>query len=657
MISKYDGDEDPVPLPSNYTIHNAGHIGLIHNEGTIEHIDGGETILNSHGGTIDQIINDGTISSQRDGHSYDAITNFGTITNGIVNRGLIDGSVDLGDATLYLEGSSGRVTGGIYGNAAVVVNGTFTQENEIRTSHLEINSGGTLTLANHADIASFFNDGKSLTAVVENKGRVIVNANTEAQIDNDYHQHAGATLEIGATSAAQYGRLRVTGDATFDADTGLHVNVSQVNTLANDNALSGMVSAGGNLNATTFNVTDNSYLFDFEAAVNGNDIDLKTIATSNSGIHDSIASASFSQGAGAARVLDGFVTGGTTGDMANIVTALGQLGSAQEVSNAVAQTLPLMSASINQVTANSMRTTNRVIQARQEGNIGRSSGEGFLGDKHFWFKPIAAKANQNNRKGVAGYDADTYGFIIGADAEVNDSNRLGLAFSYMNSDVDGKSSARSNRADIDAYQVIAYGSHTLASNPAVEINWQADVGINKNDGRRSITFGGLNRVAKSDFDSTTAHVGAGISRGIQLSERTSFILSVRADYFWIRNESYTEKGADALNLKVKGDNTEQLIAMMEGHLQHRMTDRAALTANLGIGYDLFDQKNSIASSYVGGGASFRTQGLELSPWIGRAGIGLTVNATERTEITARYDVEGRSDFVGQAASLKVRWAF
>ncbi len=83
----------------------------------------------------------------------------------------------------------------------------------------------------------------------------------------------------------------------------------------------------------------------------------------------------------------------------------------------------------------------------------------------------------------------------------------------------------------------------------------------------------------------------------------------------------------------------------------------AVVANAGLGYDVLDGKNSMTASYVGGGTAFRTQGMDVSPWLGRAGVGLTVNASERTEISARYDLEGRSDFLDQMASVKVRWAF
>lgn len=256
---------------------------------------------------------------------------------------------------------------------------------------------------------------------------------------------------------------------------------------------------------------------------------------------------------------------------------------------------------------------------------------------------------------MAGYAADTYGLVGGADGEINESTRIGVAFSYMSSDVDGKSTSSGNSAEIDAYQLIAYGSHDLASSPDTEINWQADIGVNKNEGQRAISF--MNRVAKADYDSYTAHVGVGISRNYKLSEATTVTPSLRADYTYIRDESYTETGADALNLKVKSHDTDELIVMAEGRVTHSLNDRTALVANAGVGYDVLNDESSLAASYVGGGAAFTTRGLDPSPWLGRAGAGLVINATETTEITARYDLEARSDFLDQTASVKVRWAF
>ena len=611
------------------------------------------------------------------------ISNGGTVSagSGLVNIGYNGGSIgtlNIGAA----QGSAAVAAGNL--NAGLVTFNSGTDKlvfNHTNTDYVftpnDINGAGAIGL--YAGTTRFAGSLSAYTGTMTVDGGTLNIADAQTMVlGGAYTQTANGTLQIGASSATSYGSLNVTGQATFAADSGLKVNVAGTNTLANGNTLTNVVLAG-NLTASTFTVTDNSALFNFTATVtegaNGH-IDLNTVAAGGSSdngsdsdgdggtttpaitVLSSVRNAGFTAGEGAARVLDIFVQGGTIGtDFDNIVTALGQLPTEAKVAGAVAQTLPLMSAGLANVAVNTLHSTNRVVQARQNSNHGLSSGDEFLGNKKFWLKPLGSWTRQDNRKGVAGYLADTYGLIAGIDGEINEANRIGVAVSYMASSVDGKSTSSGNSADVDAYQAIVYGSRSLSSRPDTELNWQADLGLNKNNGRRAITFGGLNRVAKADYDSTTAHIGAGIARSYQLNDKTTVTPALRADYTYIRDKGYTEKGADALNLKVKSHSTDELIVMAEGRLSRKLNDKAMLVANAGIGYDVLDGKNSITASYVGGGAAFRTQGMDASPWLGRAGLGLTINATETIEITAKYDLEARSDFLDQTASAKVRWAF
>ncbi|MEI2417378.1 autotransporter domain-containing protein [Orrella sp. JC864] len=630
----------------------------------------------SNRGTIGEIVNTGIIRAG--GPTMSAIHNFGTITRGITNFGLIEGRVILGSATLYIEGEKARLIGPVTGgmDSAVVINGRFATEGDFSVDYFSVADGAHMTVRNHG-----FKMGEG---AFQNRGTVAIGAGDTATIMGDYIQSAGATLAIATSGATQHGKLVVEGHASFEDGTKLLVSVNEGNTLANGAVMKSVITAGSlEAGSETFIVGDDSELFNFEATVTGkNTVDLRTVLDGRPGEGDGdgsggspgggkepaggavssrVIAQGFGQGLGGARVLDGFVAGsGNTGDMAEVVTALGRLGSQREVADAVAQTLPLMSASLNQVTLGSMHAVSRVIQARQNGVAGfsgMSSGEGFLADRHLWFKPLASYAEQDDRGGIAGYRASTYGFVFGGDAEVGRASRLGVAFSYARSDVSGRSTASASKADVDAYQLMAYGSHDIAAWPQVEVNWQADVGINRNDGQRTIRFGGLDRRAESDFDSTTVHLGAGIGRGFQLGDRTRFTPSLRTDYYRIRNESYTEKGAGDLNLKVRSQTSEQWFAMLEGRLQHQLGDRAAIGANVGVAYEMLGEDNGITASYVGGGAAFRTPGMQPGRWLGRAGLGLALRATERTEVTARYDVEGRSGFVAQTASVHVRWAF
>lgn len=326
----------------------------------------------------------------------------------------------------------------------------------------------------------------------------------------------------------------------------------------------------------------------------------------------------------------------------------------QQVSNAASQTLPLLTGGSMVAATNALSGINRVVQARIESNRGLSSGDEFLGDKYFWMKPFGSWADQNDRNGVSGFKADTWGLALGADKTLSNTTRLGVALAYAKSNVTGNSAVAPNSADVDIYQLIGYGSYSL--NPNTDLNFQVDVGQNKNKGQRTITF--VSSVASADYDSVSAHAGVGVGRTIQLNERTQFIPSVRADYTWIKDDGYTETGAGALNLNVASRSTEELILGVDGKIVHNLNDRTALNGTLGVGYDTINNQASITATFAGApGASFVTYGIDPSPWVGHAGLGLTHTMVNGAEVTARYDAEFRQDFLNQTASVKVRWAF
>jgi outer membrane autotransporter protein len=356
-------------------------------------------------------------------------------------------------------------------------------------------------------------------------------------------------------------------------------------------------------------------------------------------------------------IIDVFIANGSSGntDMDTVINALGRFSTYQQVSDAVAETLPLLVSGTTQIATGTLRSTNRVIQARQSGFSGMSSGDGFFTDKHLWVKPVGSWTTQDERNGVAGYRADSYGLVGGIDSELGTHTRLGFALSYMNSDVDGRGSASGNKVDIDAYQAIFYGSRSLQNHPDIEVNWQADIGINKNQGRRHISF--MNRTAKADYDSYTAHIGIGAGKRFELNDTTTIIPSLRADYAYIKDESYTETGAGSLNLDIDSNHVDELIVMAQGHLSHQLNDSTSLTANAGLGYDFINDTASLTASYTGGGVAFTTKGFDPNPWLARAGVGVNYQLSDSSEITASYDLEGREDFLNQTASVKFRWMF
>ena len=487
------------------------------------------------------------------------------------------------------------------------------------------------------------------------------------ELGGSYTQTSSGVLKVGASSNSNYGKLVVAGTATFTANSVIAVDVASANSLAVDGTLSSVVSAD-TLEASTFSVTDNSALFDFSAVVNDDTVDLvivqgttdSTDSTDSSNVTSVtryVTEQGHASSMGAAAMLDTFVSGGTTGtDMDNVVTALGQLSTGVEVSNAVAQTLPLLQGATNQVSASVTQTTSRVIQTRQAVTSGTSSGDGFITDKQGWVKVIGSSAKQDELNGSSGFESKSYGVIGGIDGEMNANSSMGIALSYVDSSIESTSTSSYNSAEIDSYQVAFYGQYALGANyHNVDVSWQADLGLNQTEGFRDITF--MNREADSSYDSYAGHVGAGVGRIFSVAASTALVPSLRADYYYVHNESYTESGAGALNLEVESSNAEDFILTLQGDLQHEMNDQLFISASLGIGYDMMNDAASLTASYVGGGTTFTTAGLEQSPWIVTTGLAMNYSVNDTTQITASYDVQGREGFLNQTASAKVKWLF
>lgn len=325
-----------------------------------------------------------------------------------------------------------------------------------------------------------------------------------------------------------------------------------------------------------------------------------------------------------------------------------------QVSNAASQTLPLLTGSTTTATQNTLTSINNVIQSRIESNRGMSSGDTFYGDRHVWMKPFGSWADQKDRNGVTGFNANTYGVIAGVDGPIASTFQLGGALAYAKIDIDSKPSIAPQNADIDVYQFIGYGTYNL--NDRTNINFQGNYGHNNIKGHRQITF--TSTTASSDYNSTNAHIGVGIDRTYALNTKATLIPSLTADYTNIKEYAYTETGADLLNLKVDERNAATAIFGVNTKLIYAYNDQTSLIGDVGVGYDTINDRNSVTSAFAGAPtASFITYGIDPSPWLAHGGIGAVYKIKNGLDITGRYDTEYRSDLFNQTASLQLRWAF
>ena len=511
---------------------------------------------------------------------------------------------------------------------------------------LSIRTGGTV------------NTGNAWVAQgVTNDGHLSIGDGSTLVMDGDYTQGSQGTLSIGVSSAVQYANLAIFGDAALAGT--LNVDVKSGNTLAINQQLGGVVSATGHITGTFDHVTDNSLLFNFTPIYTSYNVSLDVVADAGSSggngngntVQGSVQALGNAPGRGAARVLDGVIAGNPSGRLAGYFVPLSSQG---EVSRAVSETLPLMAGGSTESARTALSGINGVIQGRSEAVRGLSSGDATFTDQHGWIKPFGSWADQESRGGVAGVNASVGGLAFGLDASLNDRWLLGTAFIYANVDTRTSGGTASQQLKTDVYQLVGYGTYHL--DDTTDLNFQLDGGQNHNKGTRDIDFAGLQ--AKANYDSWTAHAGVSLDRTFKLSEQTRFTPSVRADYTWIKDEAYREKGAEDLNLSAKSRSTDQFILGVDGKLSHDLTQQLNASVNLGVGYDFLAERDSISSSFAGApGASFTTYSGDPQRWLVRGGTGLNYQVNGQLQLGVRYDLEKRTDYLNQTGSVEARWAF
>ena len=538
----------------------------------------------------------------------------------------------------------------LFGDIDIQGNGAFFDTNGfnvgVQTSGILIGTGGLSKLG-----------AGTLTIAGNNSwgGDTTVSAGTLAL--GSYTQSGSQTLTIGVADSANFGRLNVSGVATFN-NSNLAVDVIGSPVLANNLSLVGVVTAG-TLNTSGFTVTDNSALFDFNASVNGNSVDLNVIA-SGSGlngttVYSSVLNSRLFPALGAASVLDTQVQGTPGGDMANVVTALGLLPDERSIARAAAQTLPLNASA--QATLGALNTINSIFASRfAPGPTGMHSAD-LATSRNLWIRPFGSKADQNDTDdNASGYSADSWGLATGIEGDIGET-RIGIAYAYANTRLDGNTqlTGAGTSAEVDSHVIALYGSRPLND---MVLGFQVDAGWNNNDSDRTLDFGGLNRSASASYNSWSLHVGSNLSKAIVLNQANTFIPAIRADYTRLRSQSYTERGADALNLDVDASTVDVLAFGVDGRIVHALTPNAQLEAIVGVSYDAINDDDNRVATYAGApGQSFVAAGIDHGPWLARAGVGYTYSLAQGTDVSIAYEASGRDDYLIQSASIKGAWRF
>lgn len=339
---------------------------------------------------------------------------------------------------------------------------------------------------------------------------------------------------------------------------------------------------------------------------------------------------------------------GCSGGMASGFAALDNL-SGPSLGNAIKQTLPVLTGAASQATYVTQRDFRQTMTNRLDDMASMRIAAG----QHVWMQPLGGTAQQSARDGVPGYNASGGGLAFGADAPLSPGAVIGGVAAYSRQTISGSDDAVPNRLTVSSYQLGLYGAYAVS--PGLLLDYQLDGGTSDNGESRSLGF--MSATAAGSYRSYAGHVGVGVKTRIALQDKLSLIPSLRLDYGAVRSNAYRENGADGFSLNVETQRYQELTATAGLKAVYAIAKQVRLSGEVGVGYNALNQRLQIGAAFSGGGDSFTTNGLALSPWIYSAGLGLIAARSDRLDLSIRYGVSATSSgLVEQSghAVLKVR---
>lgn len=291
---------------------------------------------------------------------------------------------------------------------------------------------------------------------------------------------------------------------------------------------------------------------------------------------------------------------------------------------------------------------NSAIGSRVRGmRSGLSSGD-VLTETGVWVQGLSNTSDQDQRDGVAGYSANSSGIAVGADGKLNERTTVGVAYSYLNSNV---TSDTGNKTDVKGNAFTLYGSYDWQ-------NWFVDgsltYGRNDNDGKRYIA----DTVAKGSYDSELFGLNALAGYSYTFAGQWLLEPRVAARYSNVKIDGYSEKGSSAAlrnnaqryevgelgaGLRVAAD-----FPLAQGNLQPEATLMAY--------HDFIGDRVSGTSSFLLGGTPFVTTGASPVRDTYEAGVGVNYQLGA-VSVGANYNYTAKTGYQSDTFLLKARYAF
>jgi outer membrane autotransporter protein len=528
-------------------------------------------------------------------------------------------AIQVDDGQSYFDFFGGTVKGDLIGLSGVIVDGDAVFDGStIKSGYVTIEEGTLTLMKPHTTIIGDFDMEESNSVLEMYLGNDTNPALPVLKVTGTTDIAPGATLRLLARSSD----FRVTPGGTKYT----------------------LISSGNLIGGNNLTVTSTSALLDVKSfGVVGNDITSVVTNKSEEVLAQNTLVAGGSRNAATAV---GRVSGllSRLDEQDPVFQAFANASSDAQLARLSETLSPDVSRGVIHAATNSQTLVSGVINERSS----RARDSAAPLEKGVWLQALSSDASQDQRRGVSGYDADSHGIAVGADGQLNADMAVGLAYSYLDTDV---KSDRGNKTRVTGHALTLYGNWT-------HDNWFADTslmyGWNDNESKRYIA----GTRAKGDYDSNVFGVSALAGYTVRLMPDVVLEPQIGTRYANVSMDSYREKGSSAsLNVGSQryevgeigaGARLAAAFSMGSGSLEPE--------AKLMAWHDVIGDKTATTSSFVLGGDSFTSRGT--TPVRDSYEMGLGANYRMGPwSVGGSYNYVTASGFNADGFTAKVRYAF
>lgn len=267
----------------------------------------------------------------------------------------------------------------------------------------------------------------------------------------------------------------------------------------------------------------------------------------------------------------------------------------------------------------------------------------------FWLRAYGGDQHTDSDGNAAGNRIKDVGISVGFDTKVSKDLVVGAALTHGSADIntDNNENGRSR-----GNAVALYGSYAT---DAWNFNGSATLARNDNRMQRRIAFGGIDRIARSDFDSNTAALYGEVTYDVAMAGWT---LQPLMGLSLSRNKSdaFTEIGADALNLQVPSQTVNSTKTLFGAKAIFDF-DKVQLQPRVIWSHEFGDANRAMTTQLQGAPTPFAIAGVDLPR--DTLITGMTIVGRTNKQLSLFADVQGEFNSqqtnLGLLVGLRASW--